>query len=655
MEEDSRKRAEVNANVNTLPHDIMSRVSHLSERERNVKQNAEKCKNQILEIQMRSDTLQQYADHFIEMDTKLKEAQNLFEEEYEEELNTIADQEDEYLHKLAALRQQKQQNEQALAHFAQMSATILDTISKCNEEDTHLDQDQTKAVYLSEEAKKQIAQVSIEKIDFEVDQIKTKLAKINQKIGRTEQKIQDLRSKGKQILDDMNQEIIRTKKLNSEIASFKIKSTEENDKIQNEIQETNQSTDQYHSSEIYALAQQKILRASIEKFKNLIYEAKKKLNEANDQLKPHNKKLNERDQEVKAIRKEVNQYEEAVIRHREFERGISSSSQRANLRAEEILKSIESIYTQKKKISIDQFLEQEKIENYQTEENKISESLEQVEHDMNMINEEESQIKSTFMDFSERFDSRAKLEAKQQKTYQDALDLLRELKDKLIEPRKEEKELVKRMKALKNGAFKCEGPELEEEKRRHEVIQRGYDYQITFTQDQCVSLQKAVKTEELKNAIAQSEYKRFTSSKGSMMNSEKSVTIQELEQRKADRKRKLQSLHEKIKGLEGKKNYLHTKLINARYNIQQRSSSDVDNNINDTSEINQDAFNKLNHNEKVEAFCKEAEKIYELIKNAISGFQSTYDSSRTKTQIKEWNDTISSVLDATEDSFVSVS
>jgi chromosome segregation ATPase len=200
-------RTAVDSHLLAIPRNLFSQRTSLAERERNLQQYAATVRSQIAEIQRRSTTLQQYANDLIEMDKKLRAAENELEVQYKNRISEIADQEEEYLHTLAQIREQKKGIDQRLSHYSQVSATIVDSITATAKEESELKVANVNIESLTTQARKRIAQISLERLHFEVGQEEKRIEEIKYAIDQELVVLKEISAQGDDLLQTLNQVI----------------------------------------------------------------------------------------------------------------------------------------------------------------------------------------------------------------------------------------------------------------------------------------------------------------------------------------------------------------------------------------------------------------------------------------------------------------
>lgn len=233
----------------------------------------------------------------------------------------------------------------------------------------------------------------------------------------------------------------------------------------------------------------------------------------------------------------------------------------------------------------------------------------------------------------------------------------KQLKDSINESKKDLKKYVKQIRSLQNASYLTSDPEIDKEKNLVDVLLKGYRTQIAYTREQCNKVANVIKTEELKNAINQSEMRRLNNSYKEQSTLKSFSNTSKINESKNDN---ISVLKRAIFNLEEKKKELELKIANSQKSMSEKTEiyTKSQNKLNqykfelDPKEIK---LNQLKENMKNRTLI--AQLLYESIKQVMAKVntsindwsQDNIESNKEISELKQWNSTIASLNDSAEE------
>jgi hypothetical protein len=646
-EKPGKPRPAVNSHLSAVPRNLFSQMTSLTEKERYLQRHAATVRSQIAEIQRRSTTLQQYANDLVEMDKKLHAAENELEAQYQNRLSEMADQEDEYLHTLARIREQKQEIDQRLGHSSQVSATILDSIKATQQEESELKVTNVNIESLTTRSCQRIAQTSLERLHFEVSQEEKRIGETTSAIDQERIVVKEISAQGDDLLQTLNQAICHQRELESRLSERNGIKSLDSDEIRQKIQSSKDDYSQCAAEEIKLMAMQSILRKDIKKLKQKYSDARQATLEFTQAVKPHRDHLAINNGRIEDVRRQTRQFQEALDQQLEFWKGIRVSTDRAKLREQEMQTALGLIRSQAKKATLETFLKQDEMDELSLSERSVSVELAEVDHDIEVFAEEEEEFdrQCSTMSLS------VTVHEEQERDFHSLVDshhkVQRSLKGKIRELRKEERAIVKRLKQLRGDVPDYDGPEIDRERRRWDVLIKGYQTQLVLAEDQVTKIARNVKVEELKANVAMSEQRRIVA--GLSVDRPSDVSLDEQKKRQ---KQKLKTQLDELEDLRERREALQAKLANRRLAIAEKTKKVEDDMRELPAQSRQSELALLQagfeqRREAAERFCR-------LAQAATAGVAETIKVCKANEKVgpgsvKEWYQTVSAMINEMEE------
>ena len=658
MKNKKSKDLQINAEVSSAPRKVFSNYAQISEKDKSVQRFSNRCRMLLNEVQERSATLQQYASDLVSMDKDLREAQNNFDEEYEATKIEMEEQEEEYMHMLATLREQKEQLSNALSAATKSTSALVSRISKFAEEKNSLESKETGF----EQDIQKVPQIALEKMDFEIDQERKRISELDIEIAELNQAVTNVTTKSQSLIQEYNT-IMQKQKTVKQVINDESKSKENDSNLfKSNITSSTASFQTLSANEIKLLGMQSVAKKKIQNLNEKIENIDKMHQDVIEKLKPFQANLLVFQQKLQTIKDEENQFHEAINKRTEFDRGIKASIQRAQLRSNEIYNQLQIIRDRKKKVTVDQFMEEENIEKLTTEEKKALVKIGEIEEEINEFNSEESKVDKQMKSISNQYETYQNETISFQKNVLSMQRVYKDLKEKINSFKKEQKGLVKTFKELKNSNYDLSGPEIDKEKKQVESILKGYRTQISYSKDQIQNLNKIIKTEELKSAIGSSELRRLNANYKEntkfLSNSSFSSVSSIYETNQDERKKKIGVLKYAIEDLEKRKSELQTKITYMQVSIAEKtkeitkSQNEIDKS---RKEIKESKLNELQENLEprislAKSLCQSVTSVIIEINKSIDNWKKeNFNSIKEVSELKQWNKVISSFHDKAED------
>lgn len=645
------------SDVASTPRKINKDYSRLSEKDRSVQQFAEKCRSLLIEVQERSAVLQKYASDLVTMDKDLREAQRYFEDEYNSTNTELTEQEDEYMHKLATLRQQKEQITNSLSATTQTTSLIVEQISQFEKEYKSLDE---KKINIDKNLSHPVPQLGIERIDFDIDQEKKNISDVDFEIQQTSENIETISEKSINLIQTLNIEIQNQNKKKKIVNDTKDKYGQESQSIKDNIDSSNQQFQSLSQDEVRFLGEQSLTQKKIQSLNQKIVNTDKMTAIIFQQLKPYKQNLAIFQSKLQKIKDDEKIFTDALTKKAQFERGINESTQRSKLRSKEIESQLELIRAQKKKVMVNHFMEEEKIENLVSEEKNALKSVAEVEEDISNFELDIMEVNKQMESIAAEYDVFQNDTLKYQKKLLQMQEVYKQLKDSINSSKKVLKRYVKQIKSVQDASLIPSDPEITKEKNLVDALLKGYRIQIAYTRDKCNNISNVIKTEELKNAIGQSEMRRINNSykEHSKVKSFGNTTNLSTanDSSKGDN---IKLLKKAIFDLEEKKKELEAKIVNSQKSMSEKTEiyTKSQNQLNqfkfdlDPKEIK---LNQLKENMKTrfsvaQSLCESIRQVMLKVNKSIKDWSQDSMESKEITELKQWNSTITSLSDIVEE------
>ncbi|OHT06230.1 hypothetical protein TRFO_25787 [Tritrichomonas foetus] len=649
----------INAEVSSVPRKVHSNYSQLNEKDKAVHRFAERCRLLLVEVQERSAILQQYASDLVVMDKDLREAQNQFEAEYDAMKTEMNEQEEEYMHKLATLREQKNQISYALTAATHTTSALVTRLSQFSQEKNELD---SKELSLEKNSNEPVPQLALERIDFEIDQEKKKIDDFDKEINELNFVVNSIKEKSLTLIQQLNAEIQEQNK-KKKMIKLAIENREQTtQQLKNEINNSQQSFQTLSTDEIRCLGEQSVAQKKITQIKARIEKAEKAHVDLIERLKPFQQNLLVFQKKVQKIQDEEKLYLDALSKRTEFDRGINASIQRAQLRSKEINSQFEIIRSQRKKLNITHFMEEEKLEELMNTEQNIHHEITEIENEIDAFHSEEVAAEEQMKSVAKSFDIYQEETLSFQKKLLEMQEIYNKFKNQINLSKKDQKQLVKQFKSIQNSDLILKNPEIDKEKSQVDALLKGYRIQISYTRDQCQNLTKVIKTEELKNAISNSEYRRMNSGIREYSQITESLDLSSFpsvyESNQDERKKKISILKYAIEDLEKRKKILQEKVTNSQLSVAKKTKqfTKSQNQLNQLKSGSKETkLNEIKENMKLRQaiannLCNSVSQILETVTNSSQEWKAeNYDANQEISELKKWNRIISNLQDKTEE------
>jgi chromosome segregation ATPase len=535
-------------------------MSVLTDRERSIKHLEATRQMQILEIQNRWATLQQYANELVDMDKQLRAAENDFEVRYDNRLQELADQEEESLHVMARIREQKQQLEQRVVAYTQISTTILNTIADTTKEEAELKVNVVNIESLTPKAREQIAQVSLERLHFDLDECQTQVQTCASDIDRQTIIVKQISSQSAELMQKLNAVLSQKRGLEAERQKLQDSNGREVSELSDHIEQSKAEYQQTSDEEIRTLAMQSLTKKSIKSLKQRLSDCHRSRIAFEMEVQPRREQLLLQSSDLASVQTDTHRYREAMDRQEEFRRGIKESTERAQLRESEIAVLLEQIRAQRKHVAIEKFMCDDAIETSTESECGVRKKLAVVDQEAQIFAEEEEEFDRDYDAVSNEVRERQSLDSSAQEMRDRTSEVYQKLKDRIAEVRKDEKHIVRRIKELREDIGPVDGPEIDKETRRVGILVKGYETQIKYRSDQIVNLTQAIRCEMLKQSVSGAEHKRMSYESSSLVGGDLSA----LTERQDDRNRNVRTLADDVADLQQRAEELQSRLTNRR-------------------------------------------------------------------------------------------
>lgn len=641
--------------VSSTPRRVNSNYTRLSEKDIGINRFAAKCKTLLIEVQQRSATLQKYATDLVTMDKGLREAQRQFEIDFQNAEKDMSEQEEEYIHKLATLRQQKEQISNSLSVASQTTSTILSRIAQFSEESKNLDERHTDTQKIISAP---VQQLSIERIDFDIDQEKSNISDLDYKIQIINDQIENQAEKGSSLLQTLNKEIQTQNSKRKNLEATKKACEEESQNIKNDIALSAKNFQSLSDKEIKLLGEQSLTQKKIQTLNEKVEKNDKLTVIIFQQLKPYRQNLAIFEKNLKTIKDEEQQFIDAINKKAQFEKGIKESTQRSLLRSKEIESQLVSLRATKKKLLVNHFMEEEKIEGLHNEETQALREIGDLEEEMANFQNEEDTVSTQMKSIEADYEDYQKETLNYQKKILKMQEVYKQLKDSFKSSKKTLKEYVKKLKEVENSNLQPLDSEIEKEKQLVNALLKGYRVKIDYTRDQCANLANSIKTEELKSAIGNSEMRRLNTSyrKQSQFSTNETSFSNTYESIQEERKKSTTVLNKIIAELEEKKKELENKITNSHVSIQNKTElyTKTQNELNKLEfDPNELKLNELrdklkNRMDTAKSLIDTTTQIISKVNSSADEWKTITDPSKEISKLKTWHSVVVTFNDIVE-------
>jgi chromosome segregation ATPase len=285
-----------------------------------------------------------------------------------------------------------------------------------------------------------------------------------------------------------------------------------------------------------------------------------------------------------------------------------------------------------RKAKLNAFAAQEEVEDFEEQAKALTREMRVLETENSTFQEEETEFEEHYSRVSLTYSMMEEDEKKHQEIIDEAREVYTGLKHRIAALREDEEDIVRRLNSDTSVDFTAE---VEEESRRTEIIQKGYQTKIMYTNDVVASLSGALQTELLKLEVGKSEHRRL--SQAFLPDYEESV--EELEAKDQQRKEKLGNLLQKVDKLERSKAELQKELTDRRLALVAKSTE---------LEEEGDRRNFLAKVGFLENFCGLVEEAVGDVGRAIEDWNLD-GTGLESAKLKDWFQWISGMMDAIED------
>jgi chromosome segregation ATPase len=569
--------------------------------------------------------LQQYARDLAGTDKRLRDNENRFEEQYEDELTRISDQEEKFNQILSDIRAHKTEVERKIKGCLQESSEILASISEINKEAALLDQ-----------TARGISFTQIDRVgEALVDNLERELIDQQRRLQEASFSIDDFRA----TLTELESKSASHKAFLDETLSIKSSYEHKLTELQEEHQlqkstvlsamTSNEDNSKDTSSQILRLqAEKSIIAKSLHELSHKLQQIEDELIRFRTDVEPRRKKLILDSQSIDEIRTKTRTFQDLFDRRCEFLRGIETSRHRAALREVELENELELIRTHFRKVQVDKFVKEEEIESHEAMKQSLVEVLNEIEAEGSLFQEEEATFERDYSEVSMVYSRMENDEREHQNIIDEMRRVYKELKERIAAMLQDEEGIVNRLAILKSPE-NLEFTNLNQDQRkRMDIILKGYETKIIYTRDLCANLQNSVKIEALKLDVGRSECRRISQGKGTNFEELKA----DFDERQKERHSKIMLLAEEVNGLESRKTELQNELTERRLALVSKSGV-----LNEDEEnVGKVCF--------LEEFCALGAKELEEIEKSIEKWKS--DGGLETVRIKDWFGVVTGVIDS---------
>ena len=595
------------------------------------------------DIGARPGTLDDYAERLVQMERDIKQERNQFEEDYDTMLGDLADQEEKLKTTLVQIRQKKREIGKRLNECIQVSSSLLTSIAETRKQEKELAETQA-GFELKETESQTEAPLSVEEMKTEIKFTQKKLEEVKKQIGAEEGVVQGI-DKAKSELSSRVAAVNEQKEeLNAKKAKILKSRQDSMDEISRRKAKYMFESEQSSGNEIRLMAERLVLQKAIDETTKKIAQRDAEQAKFDADSKPRREMFAKHDRQLEDIRTHTKTFMEALSRRQEFSKGMQAAIDRTILREKEIAASRELLQKQLKKVRVDQFLLEEDVEDKEKQEIEIRKALQELEEELHEFTSEQTTIEEELEQVSQRESTERATEREFQKIVDMTVDTYNALKDRVKKLEKEEQKAIKKLRAPKQP-IRPEGQDVDEARRRADVISRGYEAQICHTVDQCANLRKSIELEEMKVNLGRCEQKRI----GTSIDRLSSTSFVSNRQ---DRSR-IDMLEGSIRETEQRISDLRQKLASQRLSLTSKSVE-----IGRTSEqfpepSKDDELISIQVGCEKRAviagdFCKAMEAVIPRIQKSIEEWK-TGDLTKEGSLLKAWFQEISAIMDRVED------
>ena len=491
---------ETSAHVSRFHRNLYSDMAILFARQQKVKNLEYQCRSQMNEMLLRTDTLNEYAQELVSMRKRIFSLENSFKSQYFSDSRSITRAHQKAANSLHEVRANNRAVSGKITSFIDISEKLTDLIG-------HMLKNYTELQSQNEQVKAKLAiqppEIPLELWHSDIDDVKTKLMDTQEQILLYQQKLETGEDRRKQLLILKTELLKRIQKLSRERQKM-VKTREARLKSFRETMlKVNHDLAKQHQREI-TFTGEKIAR-------------KNNLDSLTQRLSQIDSELNDFSIRISSNKKNQSNYQTQIAQVRAGKLKVDDQILELAQITPETEKRMYETETRKNKVmtnhrTISAELEQTKETMATTEDEKkrhcgiechLQELLAQTETDLETAAKQAVSLDEACKEITEKL-ARDKREEKE---YQGELDnhlmKLHNIKAKVEIKRKEE---VSSQTDFSENEIRSK--EIDEARHRVNVVNRGYEVQISQTKEQCRHLEYVFKFERMKYRLRTSGYQR---------------------------------------------------------------------------------------------------------------------------------------------------